>query len=182
MVRASPASTRRASWRSRRWSGRAGLDEARVQLGWLEQAGRRLGTPWPLAMAARCAALLRAAEGDLDAALASCRQALEVHERMPAPFEQARTLLIYGTMLRRVKRRKEARATLDQALAIFERLPAPVWADNASTELARIGGRVASGAELTEAERRIADLVAEGKTNKEVAAALFLSVHTGRAA
>ena len=59
------------------------LDEARVQLDWLEEAGRRLGTPWPLAMGARCRGLLLAAEGDLEAALASCERALEVHERMP---------------------------------------------------------------------------------------------------
>ena len=82
------------------------LDEARVQLEWLEEAGRRLGTPWPLAMGARCRGLLQAAEGDFDAALASCERALEVHERMPVPFERARTLLIYGTMLRRAKRQK----------------------------------------------------------------------------
>ena len=154
------------------------LDEARVQLEWLEEAGRRLGTPWPLAMGARCRGLLQAAEGDLEAALASCEQALEVHERMPAPFERARTLLIYGTMLRRAKRRKAAREAIEAALSIFEALPAPVWADNARAELARIGGRAPSGDGLTEGERRIAELVAAGKSNKETAAALFLSVHT----
>ena len=99
------------------------LDEARVQLEWLEEAGRRLGTPWPLAMGARCRGLLQAAEGDLEAALASCEQALEVHERMPAPFERARTLLIYGMMLRRAKRRKAAREAIEEALSIFEALP-----------------------------------------------------------
>ena len=154
------------------------LEEARVQLGWLEEAGHRLATPWPCALGARCAALLEAAEGDLEGAVASCRRALTVHERMPVPFEHARTLLVYGTILRRVMRRKAAREALDEALAIFERLPAPVWADTARGELARIGGRTASGAELTEAERRIADLVVVGKSNKEVAAALFISVHT----
>jgi DNA-binding CsgD family transcriptional regulator len=154
------------------------LDEARIQLEWLEESGRRLGTPWPLAMGARCRGLLEAAEGDLEAALASCQRALEVHERMPVPFERARTLLIYGTMLRRAKRRKAAREVIEAALSIFERLPAPVWADNARAELARIGGRTTSGDALTEGERRIAELVAAGKTNRETAAALFLSVHT----
>ena len=111
------------------------LDEARVQLEWLEEAGRRLGTPWPLAMGARCRGLLQAAEGDLEAALASCEQALEVHERMPAPFERARTLLIYGTILRRIKRRKAAREAIEAALSIFEALPAPVWAETRATSL-----------------------------------------------
>ena len=129
-------------------------------------------------MGARCRGLLQAAEGDLEAALASCERALEVHERMPAPFERARTLLIYGTMLRRAKRRKAAREAIEAALSIFEALPAPVWADNARAELARIGGRAPSGGGLTEGERRIAELVAAGKSNKETAAALFLSVHT----
>jgi tetratricopeptide (TPR) repeat protein len=113
------------------------LDEARVQLEWLEEAGRRLGTPWPLALGARCRGLLQAAEGDLEAALVSCERALEVHERMPSPFERARTLLIYGTILRRIKRRKAAREAIEAALSIFEALPAPVWADNARAELAR---------------------------------------------
>ncbi len=97
---------------------------------------------------------------------------------MPGPFERARTLLIYGTILRRAKRRKGAREAIEAALSIFEGLPAPIWADNARAELARIGGRVTSGDGLTEGEGRIAELVAEGKSNKETAAALFLSVHT----
>ncbi|HEX5722753.1 MAG TPA: AAA family ATPase [Acidimicrobiia bacterium] len=154
------------------------LDEARVQLEWLEEAGRRRGTPWPQAMGARCRGLLHAAEGDLQTALASCEQALEVHERMRDPFERARTLLIYGTILRRAKRRRAAREAIEEALSIFEWLPAPVWAAKARTEDARIGGRAASGSGLTPSERRIADVVAAGKTNKEAAAALFVSVHT----
>jgi DNA-binding CsgD family transcriptional regulator len=154
------------------------LDEARVQLGWLEESGRRLGTSWPLALGARCRGLLQAAEGHLDEALASCERALAVHHRMPVPFERARTLLIYGTMLRRAKRRKAAREAIQEALSIFESLPAPAWAENARAELARIGGRAPSGDGLTPSERRIAEVVAAGKTNKEAAAELFLSVHT----
>jgi DNA-binding CsgD family transcriptional regulator len=154
------------------------LDEARVQLGWLEEAGRRLGTAWPLAMGARCRGLLHAAEGDPEAAIASCREALRVHERMPSPFERGRTLLIYGTILRRAKRRKAAREAIEESLSNFEALPAPVWAGNARAELARIGGRAPSGDGLTEGELRVAQEVAAGKTNQEAAAALFLSVHT----
>jgi hypothetical protein len=103
-------------------------------------------------MGARCRGLLEAAEGDLDAALASCERALEAHERMPVPFERARTLLIYGTVLRRARRRRAAREAIEAALSIFEGLPAPVWADNARAELARIGGRATSGEGLTGSE------------------------------
>ncbi len=101
---------------------------------------------------------------------------------MPLPFERARTLLVAGSLHRRLRRRREARAALDDALAEFTRLEAPVWAEKARAERRRIGGRVGSPRELTDAERRIAEQVAAGLTNKEIAAALFLSVSTVEAA
>src|SRR4029079_10708807 len=97
---------------------------------------------------------------------------------MPPPLERARTLLVYGTILRRAKRQKAAREAMEEALAIFEALPAPVWVENTRAELARIGGRAPGGEGLTEGERRIAEQIAAGRSNKEAAAALFLSVHT----
>ena len=79
-------------------------------------------------------------------------------------------------MRRRARRLRDARATLDTALAEFTRLGATAWARQAGAERGRIGGKTPSPTELTEAERRIADQVAAGLSNKEVAAALFLSV------
>ena len=73
---------------------------------------------------------------------------------------------------------KNAREALHSALAIFQELGAPLWAEKARAELARIGGRAPTGDELTPTERRIAELVAEGKTNKEVAASLVVSDRT----
>jgi DNA-binding NarL/FixJ family response regulator len=61
---------------------------------------------------------------------------------------------------------------------MFEDLGAKLWADRARAELARIGGRHAAGDELTPSERQVAALVAEGHTNREVAAALFLAERT----
>jgi DNA-binding CsgD family transcriptional regulator len=139
---------------------------------------RRIESPWSESSARRCEGLILAAEGNLDAALAAFACAVRLHEHLPQPFDLARTLLAQGTVRRRARRRKEARDTLQQALDIFEGLGARLWAEKARGELGRIGGRAASRGDLTPAERRIAELVAAGKTNKEAAAALFLSVHT----
>ena len=68
--------------------------------------------------------------------------------------------------------------TLEEALAVFERIGAALWAERARAELKRISGRAATPGALTPAEERVAALVAEGKTNREVAAALFLSDRT----
>ena len=61
---------------------------------------------------------------------------------------------------------------------MFEELGAPLWAARARAELARIGGRAPAGDALTPTEQRIAQLVAEGKTNKEVAATLVVAERT----
>ena len=105
-------------------------------------------------------------------------RALEEHRRVPQPLELARTLLAKGLVERRAKQKSLARQTLQQALGIFEELGAPLWAAKARAELARIGGRAPAGDALTPTERRIAELVAEGKTNKEVAAILVVAERT----
>jgi DNA-binding CsgD family transcriptional regulator len=154
------------------------LDEAdEVVATWQERAAA-LDRAWALAILARSRGLLLAARGDLDGAFASFECALAEHARSTDPFHQARTLLALGRTQRRARKRGAARATLDSALAEFERLGAPLWAEQTRTELARIGGRAPSRGELTEAEHRIADLVAQGRTNREVAAALFLAEHS----
>jgi DNA-binding CsgD family transcriptional regulator len=154
------------------------LDEAARRLEPWEQRARELDRAWVRATLARCRGLLLAARGDLPAAVRSFGEALAEHARVLHPFEHGRTLLALGATQRRAKKRAAARATLEQALAVFEGLGARLWADKARDELARIGGRAPSGDELTEAERRIAALVAEGRSNREVAAALFLTEHT----
>jgi DNA-binding CsgD family transcriptional regulator len=154
------------------------LDRAEAEIVALEERARELDRPWALCVAARCRGLLLAAQGDLDGALASLEQAIVEHERLPMPFERARTLLALGQVQRRVKQRRAARETLESAQAIFEELGAVLWVTKAREELARIGGRKASAGGLTPTEQRVAKLVAEGRTNKEVAAALFVSVKT----
>ena len=154
------------------------LDEAEEVLATWEERALKLDRAWALAILARCRGLLLAARGDLDGAFASFERALAEHARSTDPFHHARTLLALGRTQRRAKKRAAARTTLEDALAHFERLGAPLWAEQTCAELARIGGRAPSNGELTEAESRIAMLVAEGRTNREVAAALFLTVHS----
>ena len=154
------------------------LDEADVVLETWQQRADALDRAWALAILARSRGLLLAARGDLDGAFASFERALAEHARSTDPFHYARTLLALGRTQRRAKRRGAARTTLEDATARFAHLGAPLWAEQARAELARIGGRTASRGELTAAERRIAERVAEGQTNREVAAALFLTEHS----
>jgi DNA-binding CsgD family transcriptional regulator len=143
-----------------------------------EERARSLDRAWALAICARVRARVRAARGDLQGALVVFDEALAQHATAQDPFQHARTLLALGATQRRAKRRGAARTTLEEARALFERLGAPLWAEQARDELTRIGGRASSPGELTAAESRIAALVAEGRTNREVATALFLTVHS----
>jgi DNA-binding CsgD family transcriptional regulator len=154
------------------------LDEADEIVTTWQVRTEALDRAWALAILARCRALLLAARGDLDGAFASFERAVAEHARSTDPFQHARTLLALGRTQRRAKKRAAARTTLEEALARFVHLGAPLWAEQTRAELARIGGRAPSRGELTEAERRIADLVADGRSNREVAAALFLTEHT----
>jgi DNA-binding CsgD family transcriptional regulator len=134
--------------------------------------------PWQRAIGARGRAILAAARGNLTASLAEFENALTAHEQLPMPLERARTLLAYGTTLRRAKQKRAARARLEEALAIFKLLGAPAWISRAESELSRIAPAAAGVSELTPSETRVAQLVATGRTNKEVAAELFMSVKT----
>jgi len=125
----------------------------------------------------RARAEVAAAEGRLDDALAALDEAIRHHDASPIPFDRAWTLLVRGRVLRRRRERTAAREAFAEALATFERLGATLWAAKARDELTRTGIRVASG-DLTETERRVAELAASGMTNREVAAALFISPKT----
>ncbi|ORA34447.1 AAA family ATPase [Mycobacterium aquaticum] len=144
----------------------------------LERNGRRLDRPWMLACGARCRAMLSAGRGDLDGAEQAATLALAEHERLPMPFERARTQLLLGQLYRRRRHRETAAATLQQALTVFESLGTPLWAEQARRAADRIHRRPAADETLTDAERRIAELAASGLTNREVGAALFISAKT----
>lgn len=157
------------------------LAQAQALLERLEEQATARDRALALAGAARCRGLLAAVRGDLDSAVAAVEDALVHHGRVAQPFDLARTLLVKGQIQRRRKSKRPARETLDQALEIFDRLGAPLWAEKARVELSRIGGRAPSPTGLTPTELQVADLVGQGMTNREVAAALFMSEHTVRA-
>ena len=154
------------------------LEEAEALLDRIERRARRLRRAPSLASCARCRGLLAAARGDLDAALGLLERAQTDHDGVSMPFDHARTLLALGMTRRRAKRRRAARASLEAALAIFEQLGARLWAEMTQVELARIGGRRSAPGTLTATEQRIAELVAEGRSNREVAVALFVTPKT----
>jgi DNA-binding CsgD family transcriptional regulator len=153
------------------------LDEAQLFTAELDASTDANHLPWSTALGGRCHALLAAAIGDLPTALAFLEVALVDHQLLPMPFEEAGTRMLFGNVLRRSGHRSDARRHLSAAAAAFLSLGAPIQAEQARLELASLGGRTASG-ELTPTEERIAALVGAGRTNSEVAAALFLSVRT----
>jgi len=128
------------------------------------------------ALVARCRALL-------DESSDRFETALRLHEAAGATFAAARTRLLYGETLRRNRRRIDARSHLRAAHESFLRLGATAWAERAATELRGSGqtaqrGNAARLDQLTPQELQVAQLVAAGSTNKQVAAQLFLSPRT----
>jgi DNA-binding CsgD family transcriptional regulator/tetratricopeptide (TPR) repeat protein len=154
------------------------LDEAEPLVAALERNGRRLDRPWMLATGARCRAMVLAARGDVEAANLMVRQAMTDHDRLPMPFERARTQLLVGQMERRRRQKDAASVALREALLAFETMGTPLWAERARVELERVDVGPRRTAALTPAEERVAELAASGMTNREVAAALFLSAKT----
>ena len=162
--------------------------EAMVQLGrpteaepWialLAANGRRLHRPWMLAMASRCRALLEGARGDVDSALEHAEEAMTHHDQIEMPFERARTQLLLGQLQRRRRRQDAAAASIREALDTFERLGTVVWAERARGQLTRTNVGPRGSAALTPSEQRVAELAATGMTNRDMAAALFISPKT----
>jgi DNA-binding CsgD family transcriptional regulator len=153
------------------------VDDAVERLDALEAVTRWLGRDWVLAHVTRCRGLVAAADGDVESALGLLADAVEQHEALGDPFGRARALLALGVTRRRARQKRPARAAIELALAGFEELGAAGWAERARRELGAIGGRTRSEG-LTAAEQRVADLVAGGATNAEVASTLFLSERT----
>jgi DNA-binding CsgD family transcriptional regulator len=182
------AAAEACGWRepSLRW-WRAEFAEALLEVGRTDDAvalldawepdARRLGRDRELAHVTRCRGLVAAARGDVDLALTTLEEALDAVDAVGDPVGRARALLALGVTRRRARQKRSAREALEAALAAFEQLGDAPWAARVRAELGKIGGR-SREVGLTAAERRVAALVAEGKTNREVAAALVLGERT----
>jgi DNA-binding CsgD family transcriptional regulator len=157
--------------------GQGELDEAGGLLDGWEADALRVGREAVLAHVTRCRALAAAANGDVGGANELLEEAVVAHERVADPFGEGRALLALGVMRRRARRKRPAREAIEHAVAVFEEIGAEGWAARAREELGAVGGRRRVEG-LTAAERRVAALVADGKTNREVAAALFLQERT----
>jgi DNA-binding CsgD family transcriptional regulator len=157
---------------------RGDLEEAERLVEWLEKRGRALDRPWALGCAARYRGVLLLRCGLSTRAFAALDRAVAQHSRVVLPFERGRSLLTLGAAQRRAKRRREARSTLSEASAAFEALGATIWTRRARSEIERISGRAPSRDELTPTERQIVELVAGGRTNREVAELLVVSPRT----
>ncbi len=157
----------------------AGHDaRARDVLRDFEARTETLGRVSASAAAARCAGILDAGGSWEDA----FERALALHDRVPTPFERARTELCYAERLRRARKRGDARARLRSALEVFDSLGALPWSERARAELRASGQKARRRSTpvdaLTEQELTVARLVMGGATNREAASTLFVSPKT----
>jgi DNA-binding CsgD family transcriptional regulator len=142
------------------------------------ELARHWGAPTPIGRALRIRGQLRREEGIED-----LEQAVEILEASSGRLELARALAAHGAALRRARKPTEARTPLLAALELAESCGARPLESEVRTELRASGLRPRSAAtsgaaSLTPSERRVAELAAEGKTNKEIAQALYVTPKT----
>jgi DNA-binding NarL/FixJ family response regulator len=154
--------------------------EAREQLAVLDAEAAAAGSTWAAAAGARCRGMLVKPS---PRAISQLEEAVALAETSASVFEQARARLCLGETLRRSRRRGDAGRQLDQAYLIFEQLGAQPWAERTAAELATacvstVPRDKPIHVRLTPQELRVALQVADGLSNQEVAARLFLSHRT----
>jgi DNA-binding CsgD family transcriptional regulator len=154
------------------------VNEARAAIEPVERRARRRGPGTALAEALRARALVLTAQGDLEGATGSAEEAVEILSGIQLPFRTARAWFALGEVRRRARQKAASRTAFETARALFEGLGSTVWIERTQTELGRVASRRPPGSPLTDTERRVAELAASGQTNREIAQALFMSVHT----
>jgi DNA-binding CsgD family transcriptional regulator len=158
-------------------SGRS--ERAAEALELLSESTHASGTPWARGLEARSRAML----ADDEAAETLYREAIEHLRPTRLRVDLARTHLLHGEWLRRERRRADARAELRMALELFSEFGMEAFAERARIELEATGEHarrrtVETFGELTPQEAQISRLVAQGHTNREIAAQLFISPST----
>jgi DNA-binding CsgD family transcriptional regulator len=156
------------------------LHEASVIVDRLAELAEEQDHPWGLATVLRCRALIRFGSGaDVELADAELEQAATAYERLGLYFDAAWSLLVLGREQRRRRKWAAARSALERAAATFADLGADGWREQVMAELSRVGGRrSAAPGELSETELRVARLAAQGRSNKQIASELYVTVHT----
>jgi DNA-binding NarL/FixJ family response regulator len=154
--------------------------EARAVTDRLTELSEAQQHPWGLVTATRCDSLVRLVSPSHDEeAAASLAQAAAAYEQLGLRFDAPRSLLSLGRAQRRHRKWGAARHSLEHAAAGFDTIGSPGWAEEARSELARVGARRPGQAgELTPTERRVVELAADGLSNKEIAGALVVTVNT----
>ena len=171
-----------STWRSQAALALSGLgdrDEARRLVHEEIDIARRWGAPRPLGAALRAAGLIEPGGDGLDL----LRESVDVLAASPALLERAKSLTELGAALRRANQRAEARPRLHDGLELADRCGAKPVAERAHAELLATGARprrlVRTGIDsLTPSERRVAQMAADGQTNREIAQALFVTPKT----
>jgi DNA-binding NarL/FixJ family response regulator len=157
------------------------FDEAGVVIDQLSERVREQDHPWGQTTLSRARAYLAlATTADYDASAADeLAAAAATYGLLGLDFDHARTLLSLGIIQRRFKKRGAARSSLAQAAELFDLWGSAGWAALSRAELERVSGRrSAPDATLTPAETRVAELAAQGLSNKDIAGELFVSVNT----
>jgi DNA-binding CsgD family transcriptional regulator len=151
-------------------------DATRLLSSWTADVRRSQGV-WAAAEVARLQGMVAAAQGDLGGAIARLDDAGRRLEAAGDPFGRGRALLALGSTYRRRRQKRQARLVLDQARRTFDDLGAALFASAARAELARLGGRRRVEG-LSASERRVAEMAVAGRTNREIASALYLGERT----
>ena len=154
------------------------IDDAAALVSEMDAMAHQSRRQTALGIASRCRALVATGRNDAGAALTAAEQAVVLLDGGQLPLELARALLVLGVLQRRARQKRAARETLTAAIAAFDLLGAAAWAAQARSEASRIGGRAASGGVLTPTESRVAELVTDGQSNKEVATSLGIAPKT----
>jgi DNA-binding CsgD family transcriptional regulator len=156
------------------------LDEALAVTARLRELAEQQRHPWGLATAKRCTALVQLGSNhSYEEAARALDEAAGDYGRLGLRFDRARALLSLGRAQRRQRQWGAARRVLLEAQSGFEKLGSPGWAGQARAEVERVGARRPRPiGELTPSERRVAELAASGRSNKQIAHELHITVHT----